>query len=122
MSNNTFSVALPLTGEYLTTVRLTVGGLCLIADFDVDSTEDFKVCVTECLLILKRNGFIRAEIDFTVGETLAVRVKGVGDVAREDDNPENEISYALLEALLGDSLKVETVARCNKALSLSFEG
>lgn len=122
MSNNTFSVALPLTGEYLTTVRLTVGGLCLIADFDVDSTEDFKVCVTECLLILKRNGFIRAEIDFTVGETLAVRVKGVGDVAVEDDNPENEISYALLEALLGDSLKVETVARCNKALSLSFEG
>ncbi|MBQ4270061.1 MAG: hypothetical protein IJB97_10500 [Clostridia bacterium] len=122
MSNNTFSVALPLTGEYLTTVRLTVGGLCLIADFDVDSTEDVKVCVTECLLILKRNGFIRAEIDFTVGETLAVRVKGVGDVAVEDDNPENEISYALLEALLGDSLKVETVARCNKALSLSFEG
>ena len=49
---NIFSITLPLTGEYLTTVRLTTGGICALADFDVDSTEDFKVCVTECLLIL----------------------------------------------------------------------
>jgi hypothetical protein len=123
MDNNTFSVTLPLTGEYLTTVRLTVGGLCLAANFDVESTEDFKVCVTECLLILKRNGYTRAKIDFTVGETLAVRVKGASDVVVEDDSPENEISYALLEALLGNSLKVETVApNCSKAHTLSFEG
>lgn len=125
MDNNIFSVKLPLTGEYLTTVRLTVGGLCLIADFDVDSTEDFKVCVTESLLILKRNGFIGARIDFTVGETLAAKICGVGDVTVEEDNPENEISYALLEALLGDSLKVTRIASdslCSKAIELSFEG
>jgi hypothetical protein len=35
-----FSVTLPLTGEYLTTVRLTTGGLCALADFDVDASED----------------------------------------------------------------------------------
>ena len=123
MANNIFSVSLPLTGEYLTTVRLTVGGLCLAENFDVDSTEDFKVCVTECLLILKRNGFERACIDFTLGETLAVCVKGLGDTAAEDDNPENEISYALLEALLGNSLKMKTVAPTfGKAVELSFEG
>ena len=46
-----FSVQLPLTGEYLTTVRLTTGGLCSLMGFDIDSAEDFKVCVTESLLI-----------------------------------------------------------------------
>ena len=116
-------IEVPLMGEYLTTVRLTTGGICALAGFDVDETEDFKVCVTESLLILKRNGYTRAKIDFTVGETLAVRVKGASDVAVEDDSPENEISYALLEALLGNSLKVETVApNCSKAYTLSFEG
>ena len=54
---NTFSITTPLTGEYFTTVRLTVGGVCALAGFDVDATEDFKVCVTECLLILNRNYF-----------------------------------------------------------------
>ena len=52
-----------------------------------------------------------------------MRVKGASDVVVEDDSPENEISYALLEALLGNSLKVETVApNCSKAYTLSFEG
>ena len=41
-----FSVTLPLMGEYLTTVRLTTGGLCSLVGFDVDSAEDYKVCVT----------------------------------------------------------------------------
>ena len=65
-----FLVTLPLTGEYLTTVRLTTGGLCALAGFDVDTAEDFKVCVTESLLILRRNGFLSANIAFSVGETL----------------------------------------------------
>ena len=71
-----FSVTLPLTGEYLTTVRLTTGGLCALAGFDVESAEDYKVCVTESLLILKRNGFLKATIEFTVGESLACSICG----------------------------------------------
>ena len=47
-----FSIRLPLTGEYLTTVRLTTAGLCSLAGLDVDFIEDYKVCVTESLLIL----------------------------------------------------------------------
>lgn len=57
MTMENFCVSLPLSSEYLTTVRLTTGGLCALCGFDVDSAEDFKVCVTESLLILKRNGF-----------------------------------------------------------------
>ena len=57
-----FSVTTPLTGEYLTTVRLTTGGLCALVGFDVETAEDYKVCVTESLLILKRNGFMTSKL------------------------------------------------------------
>lgn len=95
-----FSVTLPLTGEYLTTVRLTTGGLCSLAGFDVDTAEDFKVCVTESLLILKRNGYGSATIDFTVGETLGCRLCGLKLSEAEQDDVEDEISRALLSALV----------------------
>ena len=97
-----FSVSLPLTGEYLTTVRLTTGGLCSLVGFDVDLAEDYKVCVTESLLILKRNGFTRAEISFTVGESLACAVCGTEKGGKREDSIEDEISRALLSALLGN--------------------
>ena len=95
-----FSVTLPLTGEYLTTVRLTTGGLCSLAGFDVDTAEDFKVCVTESLRILKRNGYGSATIDFTVGETLGGRLCGLELSEPEEDEVEDDISLALLSALV----------------------
>ena len=97
-----FSVTLPLTGEYLTTVRLTTGGLCSLVGFDVDSAEDFKVCVTESLLILKRGGYLSATIDFTVGETLKCAVMGKETGGTKEDSAEDMISHALLCALVGE--------------------
>ena len=97
-----FSVTLPLTGEYLTTVRLTTGGLCSLVGFDVDFAEDFKVCVTESLLILKRSGYTTATIDFTVDEALGCHVYGKERQGEKENSPEDEISRALLSALLGD--------------------
>ena len=96
-----FQISFPLESEYFTTVRLTTGGLCALADFDVDSTEDFKVCVTESLLILKRNGFLNAELSFAVGEMLSCEIVGVNQTSEVQDGFEDEISYALLNALLG---------------------
>ena len=90
-----FCVTLPLTGEYLTTVRLTTGGLCSLVGFDVDTAEDYKVCVTESLLILKRNGFTTADILFTVGEALGCKVVGKDAGGEKADSFEDEISYAL---------------------------
>ena len=102
MLNDQFCVTLPLTGEYLTTVRLTTGGLCSLVGFDVDFAEDFKVCVTESLLILKRKGYTRATIEFSVGEALGCRIVGVVLGAEKEDAIEDEISRALLSALLGE--------------------
>ncbi len=98
-----FSVLLPLSNEYMTTVRLTTGGICALAGFDVDAAEDFKVCVTESLLILKRNGFRAAKIEFGPGEVLSCAVFGEGERGRAEEGPDAEISYALLDALLGNA-------------------
>lgn len=114
-----FCVTLPLTGEYLTTVRLTTGGLCSLVGFDVDATEDFKVCVTESLLILKRNGFTSATIDFSVDEALGCVVSGFASGGEKADSFEDEISYALLSALLG---KVDLVKDGDKVVKIEFEG
>ena len=117
---DTFSVSLPLTGEYLTTVRLTTGGLCALAGFDVDTAEDYKVCVTESLLILKRNGYVRAQITFTVGEMLACEVYGTEQGGEKEENIEDEISRALLSALLG---KVEfSQGDDGRVEKITFEG
>ena len=115
-----FLITLPLTGEYLTTVRLTVGGLCSLVGFDVDTAEDYKVCVTESLLILKRNGFVRADLDFTVGETLACAVVGTQTGGDKEDSIEDEISRALLSALLG---KVDFIQNQDGSVEkITFEG
>ena len=114
-----FLVTLPLTGEYLTTVRLTTGGLCALVGFNVDETEDFKVCVTESLLILKRNGYATANIDFEVGEALRCSIVGMGDRGEKVDEFEDEISSALLSALVGN---VEFIKEEDTVTGIVFEG
>ena len=114
-----FSVTLPLTGEYLTTVRLTTGGLCALVGFDVDDAEDYKVCVTESLLILKRNGFTTARIEFTIGEALGCHVIGLEENGTKEDGLEDEISRALLSALVGE---VEFSKKDDKVVGIAFAG
>ena len=115
-----FLVTLPLTGEYLTTVRLTTGGLCALVGFNVDETEDFKVCVTESLLILKRNGFSSALIEFSVDETLRCELVGETLSSQKEEGIEDEISRALLSALLG---KVEFAQSADgRTERIQFEG
>lgn len=114
-----FLITLPLTGEYLTTVRLTTGGLCALVGFNVDETEDFKVCVTESLLILKRNGYATAKITFTVGEALRSEIIGVGERGEKADGFEDGISSALLSALVGN---VEFVKEQDIITGIIFEG
>ncbi len=114
-----FSIVTPLTGEYFTTVRLTTGGLCALVGFNVDETEDFKVCVTESLLILKRNGFSAATISFTVGEALGCRIVGEELCGEKEDSLEDEISNALLSALLGE---VQFIKDKERVVAIEFEG
>lgn len=95
-----------LKSDLLTTVRLTVGGICARAGLSLDDGEDCKVCVTEALLLLMRNGYSSAHVDFFEEEGVCVRI--TGDCRTEDTgkSSEDEISYALLGALV-ENLTVE---------------
>ena len=115
-----FSIKTPLAGEYLTTVRLTTGGLLALVGFDVDTAEDYKVCVTESLLLLKRNGYQTASIEFSVGEALGCKVVGLEEGGEVESGAEDEISYALLAALLGE-VSFEKDEK-GKVTAISFEG
>lgn len=92
----------PLMGaDYFTTVRLAVGGVCAMAGADLDAAEDFKVCVTEALLILKRGGALCADVSFEIGGGIKADVKRVSrGVADNTADGDNEISLALLGALV----------------------
>ncbi|MBP5242975.1 MAG: hypothetical protein J6Z36_04720 [Clostridia bacterium] len=102
-----FEFSMSLTGNTLmTTARLAVGGLSSAAGLDVDESEDFKVCVTESLLIFKRNGFQAVKARFTLAdEELQADLTALSPAvdALAEESVENEISYALLGALVDET-------------------
>ncbi len=110
------SLRFPLEKEGMTTVRLATGGVCSQLGFDLDASEDCKVCVTESLLLLMHAGYACAELVFASENGLHVRVsgdgQGLGTACEEDD-----ISFALLGAL---AYGVNTEKREGRLQSVSF--
>ncbi len=95
-----FSVKFYLAdSEYLTALRLVAGAVCAAAGVDVDTMEDFKVCVTESALILKNCGSEAAEVSFACGDGVSAEVCGIGGRRCGGDN---ELSLALISALVGN--------------------
>ncbi|MDE5547558.1 MAG: hypothetical protein K2J30_00960 [Clostridia bacterium] len=92
-------LTMPLSGELMTTVRLTTGGVCSVAGLSMDDGEDCKVCVTESLLLLMHRGYNAAQIVFTVENGLGVEIEGQNKTERESAPQEDEISAAILCAL-----------------------
>ncbi len=93
-----FKVAFHLSDSvYITALRLVAGAICSAHDVDIDAAEDFKVCVTESVLILKGCGFADAEITFFGGDGVGCEVRGEGG---EPKAGENEFSLALISALV----------------------
>ena len=82
---------------YMTALRLVAGAVCSFKDIDVDTSEDFKVCVTESAIILKNCGFDQAEFVFSADKKVVCRVTGVGGSPKPS---ENEFSLALISALV----------------------
>ena len=96
------SLNFPLTGEIMTTVRLATGGVGALFGLDLDAAEDAKVCITESLLLLTHKGFRAALVDFgRDAERLRVLIEGE-DLGEGTVCPEDEISLALLGALVSD--------------------
>lgn len=84
---------------YFTALRLVAGAVCSAYDIDVDTLEDFKVCITESAIILKDCGFERVKVTFSGEDGLCCKVEGEGG---EPKASENEFSLALISALVED--------------------
>ncbi len=96
------SLEFPLAKEVLTTVRLVTGGVCALVGFGLDEAEDCKVCVTESLLLLLGGGGKNARVAFTRGGSLEVKLEAEYSAEKGADSLEEEISIALLNALVKD--------------------
>lgn len=82
--------------EYMTALRLVCGAVCSVHELDIDASEDFKVVVTESVIILRNCGFETAEVTFGGGGVSCI-VEGFGGKIKEG---ENELSLALISALV----------------------
>lgn len=93
-----FSVEFSLRdSEYMTALRLVAGAVCSAADVDVETLEDFKVCVTESALILKNSGFERVKAVFNAEGGVSAEISGAGGEIKKG---ECELSLALISALV----------------------
>lgn len=84
---------------YITALRLVAGAVCSAHDVDIDAAEDFKVCVTESVLILKGCGFNSAKVVFGGQGGVVCTVEGSGGSPAAG---ENEFSLALISALVSE--------------------
>ncbi len=96
------SLEFPLSADIMTTVRLVTGGVCALAGFDLDGTEDCKVCVTESILLLSRGGAKNVRLSFQRADGLQIFLEGENCKECAERSVEEEISVALLNALVED--------------------
>ncbi len=82
---------------YFTALRLVAGAVCSLQDYDVDTIEDFKVCVTESALLLKNGGFENVVCVFSGDNGVKCTLSGEGGTPVGN---EGEFSLALISALV----------------------
>ena len=99
MMKTLMSMRFPLESNLMTTVRLAAGGICSLAGLDLDASEDFKVCVTESLLLLMHAGYSCAFVEFHEENGVRAVLTGEDRTGPAADATEDEIGAALLSAL-----------------------
>lgn len=105
-----FYIEIPLKREFFTTLRLAASGICSQAGFNIDDTEDFKLCVSEACLLLMRYDFCKAYIEFKVNGGLFATISGGDCKSRNDmrDEAQENFSLSLLKELVSDVQFIET--------------
>lgn len=83
--------------EYFTALRLVSGAICSVANVDVDTLEDFKLCVSESALIFKNCGFEQVQATFCVDGGVVAEICGLGGNPVAGDTT---LSLSLISALL----------------------
>ena len=105
-------MSFPPNTEYIGTIRLAASGLAGLLDFNLDTIEDFKSCISEsCLLLLCGQTCTELKIEFEITDDIKVKVTGT-DVKAADESAfeefNDEISRIMIEALSEESEFKET--------------
>ena len=108
--NALIDLKIPLESDLMTTVRLLTGGVCSLVGLGLEESEDCKVCVTESLLLLKHCGCRAAHLTFVREGGVRVTIEGEEAGGEALSSMEEEISVALLEALVEDLTMQKTDA------------
>lgn len=112
-----FSVKFALSdSEYMTALRLVAGAVCSLHEVDLDTLEDFKVCVTESALILRNNGFEICNVRFFGESGVVCLIEGEGGTPAKGDS---ELSLALISALV-ESCDIEKSGEIIKKVTLKI--
>ncbi|WP_138160438.1 anti-sigma factor [Peptoniphilus catoniae] len=101
------NLKIPSKAKYFSSVRLFLSGLLANMDFDIETVEDLKIAISECLNIaLKLDCKETIDIIFEISET-KIKIE-IGEICREDIEKIEELSLSLtiLECLVDES-KVE---------------
>ena len=120
MMKELMSMRFPLESNLMTTVRLAAGGICSLAGLDLDASEDFKVCVTEGLLLLMHAGFRCALAEFCESDGVRVMLTGEARDTAASDSTDDEIGAALLIAL-AENVEVEREEGVPVKIAFRFE-
>ena len=112
--NALIDLKIPLESGLLTTVRLLTGGVCSLVGLGLEESEDFKACVTESLLLLKHGGYTSARLIFTREGGIRICISGEEGGGEPVSSMEEEISVALLEALVEDLTMDKTASGASR--------
>jgi len=102
VSEDVLRMSVPAKPDYILAVRLAVSAVAERMGFDIDDIEDLKVASAEgCILLLSYRPD-SVDIAMTVKETgLGIDITAVAARGREQQ-PEEDLSQYLLEALVDD--------------------
>ena len=114
------SMRFPLESNLMTTIRLAAGGISSLAGLNLDASEDFKVCVTESLLLLMHAGFRNACAEFSEEDGVHAVITGENRSGAVSNGTEDEIGVALLNAL-AENVAMEQAEGAPVKIAFRFE-
>lgn len=96
-------IQIPANRKYLPAMRLLIGGLCAAKNTDLETIEDIKMAVGECLNVFYRKRDT-VHMEFEMGEE--IRINFI-DVSKEElDREETEMEKLIVMSLV-DEIKQE---------------
>ncbi|MCD1147918.1 hypothetical protein LQU94_07310 [Peptoniphilus sp. KCTC 25270] len=122
MNKDKVLLEIPAEPKYLSLARLSLSGMAMNLNLDMDELEDLKLLITEsCNLSFRIGRVDRIQIEIELGKSsLSFKVSGIEKKDLEE-NDEYKMSLMILESL-GDMVELCGESLCvRKELENSYE-